>query len=201
MTPERGGFFRDNLFLVAAVSLPLVVVAFFLLAMAIPRWTVPAPGYDALLRATPPYDAAGQRLAVEFSVRDGRVEARIRALAANTYEQPPLLFLFDHATMNVRQIPIDYPADMHEGDAPRTLVIDALAGRRVVADLVAPDGYRLESRGQRGRGLMGDLFGMNRYGVDATLVNKGRIVRVALPIRYEYQSPATLVGWIVDGAR
>src|SRR3954468_2980440 len=138
MTRQRSSFLRDNVFLVAAVSLPLVVVLFFLLATAIPRWTVPAPQYDVLLRAHGPYNPANQRVAVDFSVRDGRVEALFRPVAANAYEPPPLLFLFDHLTMNVRQIAIDLPSDMQEGEAPRTLVVDALAARRVVADSAAP---------------------------------------------------------------
>ena len=52
------GFLRDNIFLVAAVSLPLIVVAFFLVASAIPRWLVPPPAYDLLISASDPYNQA-----------------------------------------------------------------------------------------------------------------------------------------------
>jgi hypothetical protein len=201
MAPERGGFLRNNAFLLAAVSLPLIVVVFFIVATAIPRWRVPPPQYDLILRANGPYTAANARLSVDFAVRDGRVEARFRLLPENGYASPSTLFLFDHTSMSAREIPLDVPGDLKEGDPPRTVVVEALAGRRVVADTRAPDGYQLEIRSQRGPGLVGELFGMNRYGAGASLVNRGRVIAINLPIPYEYQSPATAVGWIVDSAQ
>jgi hypothetical protein len=96
MTPDGGGFLRKNAFLVAAVSLPVVVVGFFLLSTAIPRWLVPPPAYDLLLRSGRPYEPSGPRIAVDFYVRDGRVEAVVRPVPANTYSQLPALWLFDH---------------------------------------------------------------------------------------------------------
>lgn len=201
MTEGRTRFLRDNLFLVASVLLPLVVVLFFAAANAVPRWTVPDPRYDALVRARGPYTSTNRWLSVDFSVRDGQVEASVRVLPATAYIEAPRLLLIDHTTMGAREIPVNVPADMREGDPARTIVVDALAGRHVVADLTAPDGYRVEARSQRGPGLMGELFGMNRYGMDAALVNKGRVVGINLPAPYEYQSPVTFVGWIVDEAR
>jgi hypothetical protein len=104
MTPGRGRFLRDNAFLVAAVSLPLVVVGFFLISSAIPRWTVPPPAYDLLLRADGPYHQSPSRVVVDYRVRDGRVEAVVGPLPANSYGQPSTLWLFDHKTMNVSRV-------------------------------------------------------------------------------------------------
>jgi len=191
-------FLRDNAFLVAAVSLPLVVVGFFLLSSAVPRWLVPAPAYDLLLRGTGPYDQSRPRVAVDFRVRDGRVEATVRPIPANGYPQPAALFLFDHRTLNVREIPVDLPSDLAENDPPRTIVIDAFTGRQVVAQAKAPDGYGLETRNYRGTGLVGDLFGMGRYDQTVALVNKGRVVPIALPLPYEDHFPVSTVGWLVD---
>ena len=47
-----GRLVRDNAFLIAAAALPVLVVALFLLSTAIPRWTVPPPAYDVLLRTS-----------------------------------------------------------------------------------------------------------------------------------------------------
>ena len=112
------------------------------------------------------------------------------------------LFLFDHDTMQRPRDSRRSTSDLAEGDPPRTIVIDALAGRRVIAQTKAPDGYELETRRHRGPGIVGDLFGMNRYDQSASLVNRGRVVPIALPSPYEYQSPVHAVGWVVDaGAR
>jgi hypothetical protein len=201
MTPGNGRFLRDNAFLVAAVSLPLVVVAFFLLSTAIPRWTVPPPAYDLILRASDVYNynQTNPRVTVEFGVRDGKVEATFRPIPANSYQARTALFLFDHATMTSREIPVDLPDNLVEGDPPRTIVVDTPPGRQVLVQVRAPDGYQLEGRSQRGPGIVGELFGMNRYNSDTVLTNRGRVVSLTLPVPYQnqYVSSVSGVGWLV----
>ena len=192
-------FLRANAFLVAAAALPLVVVGLFLLASAIPRWTVEPPAYDLLLRATGPYDQTRPRVAVDFSVRDGRVEATVRPLAAETYAPPTTLFLFDHETLQVRAIPFEIPV-ITEGATPITVPVDALREVRVLDQPIAPDGYRFESRVSRGPGIVGDLFGMNRYDPHAALVNRGRVVPITGLSSTVYHMPLYALGWVVtDG--
>ncbi len=198
MTRSAGRFVRDSTFLVAAVSLPAVVVVFFLLSSAIPRWMVPPPAYDLLLHTRGPYDQTGPRVAVDFNVQNGRVEATVRPLPATAHWQRPILLLVDHETMNVREIPLGVPDYLAEGEPPRTVVIDAIASRRVLAQPKAPDGYELEARSRRGPGIVGDLFGMHRYDRGVSLVNKGRVVQITLPSPYEYRAPVYAVGWLVD---
>src|SRR3954453_2338413 len=122
MTQERGRVLRDNAFLVAAVCLPLLVVVFFVLASVIPRWFVPPPAYDLLIRATDLYTQTPTRVSIEFAVQDGSVEAIVRPVPMNVYGTRTRLFLFDHGTMNVREIVVNLPAheDLKEGDPPRT---------------------------------------------------------------------------------
>lgn len=196
MASSAGRFLRDNAFLVAAVALPIVVVGFFLLSTAIPRWTVAPPRYDVLVR-TSSYDQSSPRIAVEFTVRDQKLLATVRPVLGDTYPQRPMLWLFDHGTMKVRQVPIEYPEQLAAGEPPRTFVIDALAGRRVLADTRAPDGYEFQSRTHTRPGIVGDLFGMGRYNQGAILANRGRVVPIEIPSPYEYQSPV-FVGWLID---
>src|SRR5262245_42571774 len=196
MRERRRGFVRENAFLVAAVALPAVVVVLFLLASAIPRWTVPGPTYDLLVQAGGLYDQALPRVAVNFSVSDGRVEATVRPLNANAFPQLASLFLIDHSTFNVQEITFELPKNLKEGDPPATVVVEMPGGRRVTPGSRMPDGYELDTRSQRGGGLVGDLFGMNRYQQDTVLVNRGRIISITLPSPYRYQSPVTAVGWL-----
>src|SRR5438105_8375260 len=200
MTPGRG-FLRDNLFLVAAVSLPLIVVAFFLASSAIPRWRVPPPTYDLLMKATDGYNPASPRATVDFEVRNGNVEAIVRPLAPNAYGVRSRLFVFDHNRMSVREIPVDLPnlEEVKEGDPPRTIVVDALPGRQLLAEAKAPDGYQFESRSRRGPGIVGEVFGMNRYDPEAAVLNRGRVIPIVLPSPYQnvYVSPVYSLGWLV----
>ena len=197
----RGRFLRENAFLVAAVALPLVVVGFFLAASAIPRWLVPPPAYDLLLRTTGPVDQTRPRVAVDFAVRDGRIEATVRGLPANGYPQVPKLFLVDHQTVNVREIPVDLPVNLAETDPPVTVPVSALAGRRVIAEARAPDGYEFQERGYRSTGLVGGLFGMGSHGEKISLVNRGRVVPISFPSN-EYGYSVSFVGWVLnEGSR
>jgi hypothetical protein len=196
---ERGsGFLRNNAFLVAAVALPVLVVIFFLLAAAIPQWLVSPPSYDLLLRVGRPYRDPRPRTAVDVRVRDGKVEATVRPLGRNRYEQSWVLFVFDHRTLNLTEVPLNLPDSLPDDGAPQTIVVDALVGRRILEQTKAPDGYELRKDRNRGAGLVGDLFGMHRYDPSAVLVNKGRVIPIPLPSGYEYLSPVDAIGWLTD---
>lgn len=198
MTQGSGRFLRDNAFLVAAVSLPLLVVAFFLISSVIPRWTVAPPAYDLLLRTDGGYDGASPQVTVEYTARDGKVEATVRRLPTPTYQKPGSLFLFDHRTMAVREVPVELPR-VAENDPPQTIVVDALAGRRVLTDPKAPDGYQFETRNRGGSpGIVGEIFGMNRYDQRAVVVKSGRVIPLELPVRYPYYYGVHAVGWLAN---
>jgi hypothetical protein len=199
MPPDAGRFVRQNVFLVAAVALPLVVVIFFLLAAAIPRWTVPPPAYDVILRGST-YDQPTQRVSVEFFVRDGRVQTTVRPVAANMYPTRSTLFLFDHKTMKATQIAVQVPS-LKEGDSDQTFLVPELAALHVSSGSVAPDGYELKHQSDGGSGLVGDIFGMSRYHRNAALVNRGRVIPVDLPSPYETYSPIYILGWVTPDGR
>ena len=193
-----GGFLRHNAFLAAAVALPVIVVAFFLLATAIPRWTVPPPAYDLVLRVGKPYDQPRPEIAVEFKVDDGRVVASVRPVQKDQYVPSWSLVRFDHQTLNLQEIPVKLPDRLAPDSPPQTIVVDALAGQRILEQAKAPDGYELRTDTNRGgAGLMGDLFGMRGYDQRVVLVNKGRVVTLPLPSGYQY-APVTAVGWLTD---
>lgn len=198
MTAEHRGFLRENAFLVAAVVLPLLVAIFFVVANAVPRLTVGAPAYDLVLRAAHPYSANPAAVAVDFIVQDGRVNAVVRLAPPQSYTPRWGLLLFDHESMQVREIPLDLPEIVPEGET-RTIPVEALAGRRIVDDVVAPDGYRLATDRGGGSGIVGDIFGMGRSRSGLALEKDGRVVSFELPPPYDtgYPQIAT-IGWIAD---
>jgi hypothetical protein len=195
----QGGFFRNNAFLATAVALPVLVVGFFLLATAIPRWTVPPPTYDLVLRVGRPYDQPRPQVSVEFKVEDGRLEAIVRPVQKDQYAEQWSLFRFDHQTLNLQEIPFKIPDSLPPDSPAQTIVVDALSGRRVLVQAKAPDGYELRTDTNRGSaGLMGDLFGMRGYDQTVVLANKGRVVSLPLPSGYQYLSPVSAIGWLTD---
>lgn len=189
-------FLRENAFLVAAVSLPVAVVAMFLLFTAIPKWTVPPPQYDLLLR-TSDYDGTNSPIGVELLVRDEALQAALR-IGKDTNPPRIRLWRFDHVTLSAREVPLNLPTALVDGEHAQTIVVEALRGRRIVTDAKAPDGYQLRSPDSGGAGVVGDIFGMGRRGQPAAIVNRSRVVTIEIPAAYGYFTP-TFVGWIVDG--
>ena len=202
---------RDNLVLVAAVVFPAVVALLFILATAIPRWTVPGPRHDLVLRAERPYTTPPPDVSVEFTLRDGRVEAIVTPVRKPVSEQPGVaapapqrwgLLLFDHDAMLVREITVDITRTLPEGEA-RTIVIDTPAGR-VIPSTTAPDGYQYDaSERYGGTGIVGDLFGMNGgYRRRMSVSRDGRRIELDLPAPYnETYGSIQALGWIADGSR
>jgi hypothetical protein len=92
---------RDNAFLVAAMSLPLVVVAFFLLSTALPRRMVPPPTYDLLIRATDTYNQTNPRLMVDFDVRGGKAMVTFHASRPMASEWYTAWFTREHFAESV----------------------------------------------------------------------------------------------------
>src|SRR5688500_20135951 len=157
-------FLRENLVLVAAFGLPGAVAALFLVAMAIPKWTVLLPQHD-LVMSIERWDATPSEVFVTFAARGGRLEADLRPLVKPdnpavgiVYPQKWALLLFDHQAMEVRELPLDLPKSLSDGET-RTVPIAALAGRRIVPGDDAPDGYRVSSlnTGSSGGGIVGEL--------------------------------------------
>lgn len=187
---------RDNAFLVGAVSLPVAVVGLFLLVTAIPKLTVSPPGYDLLLQTTE-YDRAHSSISVELFVRDEALQARLRVV--KDAQTPRVrLWRFDHTTLSAREVPLNLPTLASDVDVAQTVVVEAVRGRRIVTDTKAPDGYQLRTPDGGGPGVIGEIFGMHRYGQPTAIVNRGRVVPIDIQTSNQYQAPA-FVGWVVDG--
>jgi hypothetical protein len=179
--------------------LPVLVVGFFLLATAIPRWTVPPPAYDLIVKGYKPY-SGDYRLKVSYDldVRDGRLQLTVRPLATEQYQNKPVLFLVDHRTQNAREIPLTLRET--PPDAPETTLLDPVPGRTLLDGAKSPDGYTLESRPYHSTGLLGDLFGMHSYQAGMVLLNRGRLIPVALPEPFDSQ--VYFVAWVSnEGSR
>ena len=205
MAEAKRGFLRDNLVLVAAFALPAVVAVLFVIATAIPKWTVPLPQHDLVMRIEDYRQTRQSDVIVEYVARNGRLEADVRpvpppqnpAMGA-PYVQRWTLLLFDHSANRVTEIPVDLPRTVPAGET-RTVVIEALAGRYVTSDTVAPDGYQVTSLSTGGSGgIVGELFGMNRrYRRGIALGKDNRTVEVELPASYrETYGVIAPIGWV-----
>ena len=73
-------------------------------------------------------------------------------------------------------------------------MLDPVPGRVLLDGAKAPDGYTLEPRPYHSTGLLGDLFGMHSYQSGMVLMNRGRVIPVALPEPFDSQ--VYFVAWV-----
>ena len=131
--PRGGRFFRDNAFLVAAFALPVAVVLLFLAGLRHPALDrAPARLRPGPARSRPVRPGAPHQRGVRGPGRP--VEAIVRPLPVSRLSRrSPRSCSSSTRRMNVREIPVPLPATMAENDPPQTIVVEALAGRRVLA--------------------------------------------------------------------
>ena len=82
-----------------------------------------------------------------------------------------------------------------------TVPVEALSGWTIVDQPTAPDGYTFEARTQRGPGIVGELFGMNRYDTQASIVKDGRVVPIRTNSTSGYLSGLSVLGWVTSDGR
>jgi hypothetical protein len=192
-------FFRDNVLIVIGIALPLLVVAFFVIASRLPQAYVDPPQHDLLLLTQyGGYDARSVRL--EILVNAGRLQVRAHKSPANAqapYVGPsPRLFLWSHETRSAHEVALPLPNDLASlADGAEIPPPPELAGRQLSTELVSPDGYELRTNGYGGDGLFGLFFARTR---PRTLIAKGGAAQaIALPGEVPYWGTQFLA-WIVE---
>ncbi len=181
---------KDNLLMLIGISLPLLVILLFLLATTLPRVLVAPPQHDFLftsyVSAYPKVPAAG----VTIDVYQGRARAR---LYRNQGSQVTKLFLFDHETSNVREIPISIPGEAEALENGTEIRIPEVEGLQLDPSLRAPDGYEFRGPQYSGGGIFSELLGMRRRR-RATIVKGGSVTPLPLdPPAYS----VNFLGWVV----
>lgn len=193
-------FLAKNLTLVVGVSLPLLLVFVFWIAMAVPRMTVAPPQYDLVLSSLI-YDQAGRQLngTLLFAVTDGELVAefsedpavaRNRGNALVNVYPVPKLYYFASASGNLREIDYGLPDDLEDG---AIIPIAELAGRTLIAESMAPDGYRFDNSY---RGSRGFLFFFDGYRYGAKIEKDGRAEKIPAIDGNNYFVSYDFIGWV-----
>jgi|GEM_PF-2872899 len=193
---------KNNIFAVAAVLLPLLIVAVFSLATLLPRLWVDDPRFDLLFAVATVNEPYGR----SYEVRDDRIVAIVSYYGDRRLHQSSRLYRYHAATGNVSQV--SCPAESITGAALDSAVI---AEKREDAEFyietpcqtgsitgqVAPDGYQVRANDYRGAGLFGELFGMRSRRNALAIEKSGRVIAVEHPENgeYYYYLPVVILGW------
>jgi hypothetical protein len=166
-------FLKTNLVLVAGVVLPLALMLVFYIAGAVTRASVADPRYDMVFAADNPdrpwwIGLEGNALTIRYNPANN-----MRA----GYEPPgPRLYLFNHQTMTVEPLAINYNHIIN--GVVEDPVIEELNTHALSVGYTSPDGYRFTDDYYRG-GLFADLFDFGDNRNTGTLRKQGRSIRLA----------------------
>lgn len=186
---------RENPMIAASILLPLVIVVFFLLATAIPKWFVDPPGYSFLF-TVPDYSHRSPEIDIRFDVANKRL--RVRAYKTNvSYRNTPRLYLYDHEKLAAREISIDLPATKDSFEDGDEIVVAELANRTILTERTAPDGYEVRGPEYRNGNLVTALFGSSRH-KRLAVQKAGAVFEVPHPSAGSYYYNSYFLGWLAD---
>jgi hypothetical protein len=186
---------RENAALVVGVTLPVVVVVFFLLATYIPRLLVDPPRYDFLFAQENNYSNQPSRWRHEIDIGAQR-QLRVRAFLTepDKYIRRPRLFRYEHLGGNVREISLPLPETAEESEDGIVVEISEFANQAIDTRRIAPDGYELlDPRSSRGF-LVGVFYKRGRR--DLAIAKDGAVVAVPSGDGSDWHN-VRFLGWIV----
>lgn len=192
-------FIKENMAIVAAIVLPLILIVIFALSTAVKTVSVPDPVHDFLIATN--YNETYTKFT--FAVTDDKVGVTFRpeekAKNGDYYinTQTPRLFRVRVKTATVEEIPLTIPADQKGG----TVKIPALDNLKIQNIQPAPDGYYyVDSYTYNDRGVMGELFsvGRGRDNVSLALEKDGRRYTIKAGGDSEWRYNSRFIGWVVS---
>lgn len=201
---------KENTFVVAAVALPALVAAFFVLATVIPGWFVDPPRYD-FIYTDKNYDQrqVGDQWA-SVRIKNEQLVGRVITAKQTQNHLVPKLYRYHADTGNVAEISISIPSGFDSTGEPENqystetlstadFPLDLFSGRRILTNHTSPDGYVFRSNTRGGSGLFGEIFGMGRYRSHHGIEKSGNVI----PIPHQgatnyYYGNVTFLGWLAD---
>lgn len=210
MNDAQPSWFRENLFIVAAIALPIIVILFFLAATRLPALWVDDPKHDFFF-AIYEQRSDGAEFGIRFIRKQGGIQAEVRKSDNNHYRSVQRLFRYKALEQSVVEIEFDVPEEVvtqlraqpnatPDVDHPISVPVP-LGPIELDIQNKAPDGYALHKFSGRNSGLVSEIFGMNRRTRDMSIAKGGRVVKIPQPAMttenwYYYQS-AEFLGWVV----
>lgn len=191
-------FLRDNLVIVLAAALPLLMMLAFVALGAIDQKNAVQPGTAVVFALSPyyppndAYDATvdGQgRIAVTYTRPDNKTYGN--------FDQPLRIVHYDPATQTVASYDIPAPRNAAAGRTIKLRVPDELTALRIDPTTPSPDGFTFGKVHRRGNGnIVTDIFGYNSYsgGMALGYARDGR--HYPIPGDFSY-SHVTVIGWVV----
>lgn len=186
---------KENLVLLAGLTLPLLLILLFFVATVIPKALGTPPQYEVLFTSMR-YDHQNQPdYFLEFSVKNQQLMVKAKKNDKNSGYSTKSLFAYDGKTESVREITLDISKTVN-GTSGEAVVLEETKTWVVDNATISPDGYALDGPNYHSGGLVGGLFGFNDY--NAFRLKKGGVgYKVPNGQSNYYYSQPQFVGWVI----
>lgn len=195
---EKSSWLKDNLVLVAGITLPVIIVVLFGAASIVPTYTNEPPRYSVVYTDDyySGYDSSSQR--VKITVEEGKVKVTTRPKTdENKYHSMPKIYVYNPTEKIATEIKYDL-ADAEENGEVKVKELENLT---LDTTNKAPDGYVFENYTNSGYNdaiFFGGLFG-GGYRNGCSLSKDGYRVRIKSQDRYNnYCYNHKFLGWVVS---
>lgn len=192
-------FIKENIAIVAAIILPLILAAVFMISSGISSATIPDPKHDFFITSNyynPEYstfriDVVNDRIVVAYQPERKNEQGYTPARSI------PKLWRVRVPAMSIEEIALIEPADKKATSINIPGVTD-IPVRNVQP---APDGYEFMNSYYYGGNVMTEIFAdSSRRNSGVAIRNKGRVIPVKVPSNEQWSYSAEFVGWVIDPA-
>lgn len=199
-------FVKANIVLVVGLTLPVLLMAGFLVASGLPQRLADPPKYNLVFAVTDySQGASGIPVSVRFVVQDGALKAQYTKLLPqptgyvnNVWKK---LYLYDAATQKVRELSFGFPANMDAIEGTVSEVVAATRTLNLDTTLQSPDGYELSRDYGSRSGLINEIFWGGGYSNEYRLRKGSSSIRLPLAAANTAYGTVEFVGWVTGSAR
>jgi len=198
-------FLKENIAIVAAITLPLLLVIIFSISTMVTNIVVDDPKHDFLI-ATEYYHNDSD--AFRFDIVQNKLVITYRYPWKNEnnsymYNRNARLWQVHIEDMSVEEISLPLPHKKENEDNEKLSVelnIPGVSGMGVVNRQPGPDGYSFESSSRYYHGnIMMELFSYNHhYNTGAAIVKDGRAISIKGQRENQYRYNTQFIGWILE---
>jgi hypothetical protein len=187
---------KENLVLVIGLALPVLLIVLFFVATVIPKMNSTPPQYEVLF-SVPDYNYQSKPdYIIDFKVKNNQLMIKVKkADDKDNYYQNKKLMAYDAKTEVMREISIDNSKFSNDTE----LLLEETKNMTLSADMLAPDGYRLENQHNNNNGLIGGLFGGGgrNSGYRLKKGNVGYKINAQQNSNYYYYDQLHFIGWVI----
>ena len=199
-------FVKANLVLVVGLTLPVVLMAGFLVASGLPERMADPPKYSLVFSVTDfSQGSSAIPVSVRLVVQDGVLKAQYTKVlpqpngyVSNVWKK---LYLYDAATQKVQELSFGFPPNMDAIEGTVVETVDATRSMRLNTTLQSPDGYELSHDNGSRSGLINEIFWGGSYSNEYRLRKGSSSVRLPLASGNVAYANVDFVGWVTDGSR